>query len=124
MKKRRLFILSSSVVCVVIIAVGLLHWHSEQVAEQKLQRYIRNLERMGCIVEERPLSDFRVDHIQKDTFWNDFSLEVDYQVNYQDLDHVYYDRGKHLLYFIRPNQGNGVEVEAFSYKWKISDLFD
>jgi len=52
LNKRRLFILSFSIVCVVIIAVGLLYWYSEQVAEQKLQDYIRRLKDEGFTTEE------------------------------------------------------------------------
>ena len=106
MNKRKLFILSFSLICVVIIAVGLLYWCSEQVAEQKLQNYIRKLNRMACTVEERPLRDFRDDEILKCTFWNDFSMEIDYL----QVDHVYYDRGRHLLYFIRPYPVNGMKA--------------
>ena len=117
MNRRWLFILCFSIVCVVI-TVEALYSYSEQVADQKLQNHIRKLNSMGCIVEERPLSDFRDDEILKDTFWNDFSLEVDYL----GVDYVYYDRVRQLLYFIRPYPVNGMKVEPFSYKWKISDL--
>jgi len=109
--KRRLFILSFSIVCVAIIAVGLLYWYSEQVAEQKLLECITSLNREGdYIIEEHPLSDFHVDHVHKIWDFTDFHQDA----SISDIHHVYYDRGIHVLYFLR---GHGIEATVFNYKW-------
>ena len=112
MNKRRLFVLSFSIVCVVIIAVGLLYWWSEQVAEQKLQECIRSLNREGdYIIEERPFSDFHIDQICKEWDFTDFHQAV----SISGIDHVYYDRGIYVLYFL--GNGHGIEATVFNYKW-------
>jgi len=110
--------LFSLLLCVTIVAIGLLYWYSEQLSEQKLQFYIRRLENMDITVEEQPLQGFSEDEISTFIFWNDFSMEIEIL----QVDHVYNDRGRHLLYFIYP-KGDGLEAEAFNYKWNISDLF-
>jgi len=112
--KRRVFILSFSIVCVVIIGVGLLYWWSEQVAEQKLQECIRSLNSEGnYIIEERPFSDFHTDpdHVLKERDFTDFHQAV----SISGIDHVYYDRGIHVLYFL--GNGHGIEATVFNYKW-------
>ena len=112
MSKRRLVILSFSIVCAVIIAVGLLYWYSEQVADQKLQDYIRRLNREGdYIIEERPFSDFHLDHICKEWDFTDFHQAV----STSGIHHVYYDRRIHTLYFL--GNGHGIETTVFNYKW-------
>lgn len=63
MNKRRLSLLSFSIVYIVMITAGLLYWAYEQWAEQKLQGYIERLEKRGLYVEERSLSDFHVDDV-------------------------------------------------------------
>lgn len=114
MNKRKLFILSFSVVCVVIIAVGLLYWWSEQVAEQKLQECITSLKEEGdYIIEEHPFSDFHIDpdHVLKERDFTDFHQAV----SISGIDHIYYDRGIHVLYFL--GNGHGIEATVFNYKW-------
>jgi hypothetical protein len=111
LNKRRLFILSFSIVCVVILAVGLLYWYSEQVAEQNLQKYIRRLEDEGFATEEHSLADFDVDGVVKIHFFGDFRSFA----KQDDINHIYYDRGIHALYFLHPI-GDRVEAEIFRYK--------
>jgi len=109
--KRRLFILSFSIVCVVIIAVGLLYYYSEQVAEQKLQECIASLKGEGdYIIEEHPFSDFHIDQICKERDFTDFHQGV----STSGIDHIYYDRGIHVLYFL--GDGHGIEATVFNYK--------
>ena len=112
MNKRRLFILSFSIVCVVIIAVGLLYWYSEQVAEQKLQDYIRRLEDEGFTTEEHSLADFDVDGVVKTHFFGDFRSFA----RQEDIDTIYFDRKIHALYFLRSILGYGIEANIFYYK--------
>jgi hypothetical protein len=89
------------------------------MSEQKLQFYMRRLENKGIIVEEQPLQGFSDDEIIVNVFWNDF----DSHIETLQIIRVYYDRGKRLLYFIRPYPRKGYKVEAFSCQWKITDLF-
>ena len=112
MNKRRLFILSFSIVCVVIIAVGLLYWYSEQVAEQKLQDYIRRLEDEGFTTEEHSLADFDVDGVVKIHFFGDFRSFA----RQEGIDHIYFDKRIHALYFLRPILEDEVEANIFRYK--------
>lgn len=114
MNRRRLILLSFSVVCVVMIAVGLLYWWSEQVAEQKLQECITSLKKEhDYIIEEYPFSDFDIDpdYVSKERDFTDFHPAV----STSGIDHVYYDRGRHLLYFL--GDGHGIEATVFNYKW-------
>ena len=116
MNRRRLFVLSFSIVCVVIIAVGLLYWWSEQVAEQKLQECITSLKKeRGYIIVEYPFSDFDVDpdHVLKEHDFTDFHQAV----SISGIDHVYYDRERHLLYFLGDSSLRGIEATVFNYKW-------
>ena len=112
MNKRKLFILSFSIVCVVIIAVGLLYWYSEQVAEQKLQDYIRRLTDEGFTTEEHSLADFDVDGVTKTHWFGDFRSFA----RQEDIDHIYFDKRIHALYFLRSILGYGIEANIFYYK--------
>jgi len=76
--------------------------------EQKFQFYVERLESRGITVEEKPLQDFPDQEIRTSLFWNDFSMEIEIQ----QVDHVYYDRGKRILYFLRSTPKNGIKVEA------------
>ena len=111
MNRRRLFILSFFIVCIVIIAVGLLYWYSEQRAEQKLQFYITKLEKRFTVKEDS-LSDFDVDNSVKEGLYNDFTLEADCE----GIGHIYFDRKIHALYFLEAD-GDRVEAHIFNYKW-------
>ena len=112
MNKRRLFILSFSVVCVVIIGVGFLYWASGQWAEQKLQGYIERLEKRGLYVEEHSLSDFHVDDLVTIGKFSDFTFGIDCEY----VDHIYFDRKIHGLYFLSSIQGDGIKAIVFHYK--------
>ena len=112
MNKRRLFILSFFVICIVSITVGLLYWYSEQWAEQKLQDYIRRLKDEGFTTEEHSLADFHVDGVVRIHFFGDFRSFA----RQEELDNIYFDRGIHALYFLRPMLGDGVEANVFYYK--------
>ena len=111
MNKHRLFVISFSIVCVSIIAVGIWYWYSEKVAEQKLEECIRKLNgEGGYIIEEHPLADFNVDHMRKERDFTDFHQDA----STSGIDHIYYDKGIHVLYFL---QGDGIEATVFNYKW-------
>ena len=116
MNKRRLFILSFSIVGVVIIAVGLLYWYSEQVAEQKLQDYIIRLKGRlkdeGFTTEEHSLADFDVDYVVTIPFFGDFRSFA----RQEGIDHIYFDKRIHALYFLRPILEDEVEANIFRYK--------
>lgn len=112
MNKRRIFIFSFSLICAIIITVGLLFWYSEQWAEQKLQDYIRRLKDEGFTTEEHSLADFHVDGVVRIHFFGDFRSFA----RQEELDNIYFDRGIHALYFLRPMLGDGVEANVFYYK--------
>lgn len=114
--KRRLFILSFSIVCVVILSAGLLYWAYEQWAQKRLQFYIGKLEKRYT-VEEHSLSDFHIDDLHKVTFYNDFSFEADCQ----DIDHIYFDRKTHALYFLYPIKGDTKAI-VFHYDRLIDEI--
>ena len=107
MNKRRLFILSFSLVCLALIIGGLLYWYSEQWAEQRLQEYIGKLEDSGFTTEEHSLADFHVDAVSECPYFGDFrSYAIQKGVN-----HIYFDRGIHALYFLHPPIEDGVVAE-------------
>ena len=93
--------------------MGFLYWWSEQVAEQKLQECIRSLNREGdYVIEEHTFSDFHIEsQICKEYDFTDFHQAV----STSGIDHLYYDRGRHLLYFL--GDGHGIEATVFNYKW-------
>ena len=112
MNKRRLFILSFFIICIVLITVGLLYWYSEQRAEQKLQDYIRRLRDKGLTTEERSLADFHVDGSVRIHFFGDFRSFA----KQEGIDHIYFDRGIHALYFLHYKTEDTVEANVFYYK--------
>ena len=116
LNKRRLFILSFSIVCVVILAVGILYWSSEQVAELKLQKYIRRLKDEGFTTEEHSLADFDVDYVAPMPFFGDFRSFA----KQDGINHIYYDRGIHALYYLRPILEDEVEANILYYKRLVS----
>mgnify|MGYP001070576616 CR=1 FL=1 len=111
MNKRSLFILSFSIVCIVIITAGLLYWAYEQWAEQKLQDYIKRLEDLGFTTEDHSLVDFQADDVVTIHFFGDFRSFA----KQEGINHIYYDRGIQALYFLRPI-GDRVEANVFYYK--------
>ena len=79
---------------------------------QKLQGYLERFEKMGCAVEEYPLSDFHVDGTVRIHFFSDFrSFAMQ-----EGIDQIYFDRGIHALYFLRPIPSDGKEANVFYYK--------
>jgi hypothetical protein len=110
-RRRRLIVLSVVLIGLALIIGGLWYWQSEQWAEQKLQEYIRRLEDEGYNIEEHSLADFHVNSEVRIQFFGDFrSLAEEEGMNY-----VYFDRGIHALYFLRPIE-NGIEANIFYYK--------
>ena len=88
-----------------------MYWYSEQLAEQKLQDYIQRLEDLDFTTGERSLADFQVDDVVTIHFFGDFRSFAEQE----EINHIYYDRGKQALYFLRPI-GDRVEVNVFYYK--------
>lgn len=110
MSKDKLFILSFSVVCVIIIAVGLLFWFPELLADRKLQSYVERLEKKGYYVEEHLLSDFHVDDSIKMKYYSDLT----YAANWESVHTVYLDRKIQAIYFLKPI-GDKLEAYIFHY---------
>ena len=111
MNKRRLIILAFSFVFLALIIGGFLYWYSEQLAEQKLQDYIGRLEDLGFITEERSLASFDVDGVVRTHFFGDFRSFA----NQEGINHIYFDRRIHGLYFLNP-VGDRVEANVFYYR--------
>ena len=112
MNKRKLFIFSFCLICVIIMTGGLLLWYSEQLAEQKLRDYIRRLKDEGFTTEEHSLADFQVEGIVEIHFFGDFRSFA----RQEGVNHIYFDRGIHALYFLRPMLGDRAEADVFYYK--------
>jgi hypothetical protein len=91
---------------------GLLLWYSEQLAEQKLRDYIRRLKDEGFTTEEHSLADFQVEGIVEIHFFGDFRSFA----RQEGVNHIYFDRGIHALYFLRPMLGDRAEADVFYYK--------
>ncbi len=89
LSRRRLFILSFFLVCIISITVGFLYWYSEQRADLKLQDYLRRLRDEGFTTEEHSLADFHVDGSVRIHFFSDFRSFA----KQEDIDHIYIDRG-------------------------------
>jgi hypothetical protein len=111
MNKRKLAILSFFVVCIVLIIGMLWYWESERWAEQKLQDYIRRLEDSGFTIQEHSLADFHVDGTVRIQFFSDFRSLAEQE----GINHIYYDRKIHALYFLRSTEV-GTEANIFYYK--------
>jgi len=112
LNRRRLIILSFSLICLVLIIGGFLYWQFEQWAEQKLQDYIEKLEDLGYTTEEHSLTDFHVDDEVRIHFFGDFRSYA----KQQGINHIYFDRGIHALYFLNPITGDRIEANIFYYK--------
>ena len=111
MNGRKLIILSFSLICLALIIGGFLYWYSEQLAEQKLQDYIKRLEDLGFTTEEHSLADFHVDGVVGIHFFGDFRSFA----QQEGIAHIYFDRGIHGLYFLNPI-GDIVEAIVFYHK--------
>jgi len=112
LNRRKLIILSFSLICLVLIIGGFLYWYSEQLAEQKLQDYIKRLEDLGFTTEEHSLADFHADDVVRAPFFGDFRSYA----KQQGINHIYFDRKIHALYFLNHITGDGVEANVFYYK--------
>jgi len=95
-----------------IAAVGiLLYWHSENLAEEKLQDYITRLKDDGFTVEERYLKDFNVTGVVPINFFGDFRSFA----KQEGISHVYLDREIRVLFFLHSTR-NEVEANSFYYR--------
>jgi hypothetical protein len=112
LNKRKIIILSFSLVCLVLIVGGVLYWYSEQWAEQRLQEYIGRLEGLDCVTEEHSLADFQVDAISRIHYFSDFHSYAEQK----DVNKVYYDRGIRALYFLHSSIEDETVAEIFYYK--------
>jgi len=112
LNKRKLIILSFSLVCLALIVGGLLYWYSEQWAEQRLQEYIGRLEDLDFTTEEHSLADFHVDAVLRIHYFSDFHSYAEQK----DVSKVYYDRGIHALYFLHSPTDDWIEANVFYCK--------
>lgn len=112
MSKYKLFILSFSIVCVGIVAVGLFYWLPELLVERKLASYIERLEKKGYCVEEHLLSDFHVDDSIRMQYYSDLT----YAANWDSADHVYFDRKIQAIYFLKPI---GDKLDAYIFYFML-----
>ena len=112
MNKRKLIILSFSLVCLALIAGGVLYWYSEQWAEQSLQEYVGRLEDLDFKTEEHSLADFQVDAVLGIHYFSDFHSYAEQK----GVNPIYFDKGKHVLYFLLSPTEDRVEANIFYYK--------
>jgi len=112
LNKRKLIILSFSLMCLALIVGGVLYSYSEQWAEQRLQEYIGRLEDLDFTTEEQSLADFQVDAVAEIHYFSDFHSYAEQK----DVNKVYYDRGIHALYFLHPSIEDETVAEIFYYK--------
>ena len=111
MNKRRLIILSFSLICLVLIIGGFLYRYSEQLAEEKLQDYVKRLKDASFTVEEHSLADFHVDGVVRIHFFGDFRSFAEQET----VSPIYFDKGIRALFFLRPI-GDRIEANVFYYK--------
>ena len=112
MNKRKLIILSFSLVCLALIAGGVLYSYSEQWAEQRFQEYVGRLEDLGFTAEEHSLEDFQVDAVLRIHYFSDFHSYAEQK----GISHIYFDRGIHALYFLHPSTEDETVAEIFYHK--------
>ena len=118
LNKRTLFLVSVSLIFVVVIIGGFVYWtyrcwYSEQTSEN-LRGYVAQLEDDGYIVEYRPLTDFQVDNEIEWYWFSDFRSYAK-QVKATD---IYIDSGRETLFFLRPS-GSSMVAEIFYYKARL-----
>ena len=82
-------------VCLTSVVGNILYWHSEILAEEKLQDYITRLRNGGFTVEERHLTDLDVDGIIPIHFFGDFHNFA----KQKGINHIYVDRKTGALFF-------------------------
>jgi hypothetical protein len=95
-------------ICVASMVGILLYWHSENLAEEKLQDYITQLEEAGFTVEERYLKDLNVTGVVPIHFFGDFHSFA----KQEGISHIYLDRETRALFFLH-SIGNEVEANVF-----------
>ena len=110
MSKRKLF-MYLLVACLILVIIWAFHLYSEQMAEQRLQDYIKRLKELGFTVEECPLSSFSVN---SEFIWHYFGDFREYALQ-ENVKVIYLDRNTHVLYFLI-NSTEGIEAEIFYYK--------
>lgn len=110
MSKSKLFILSSSIICVGIVAVGLFYWLPELLVERRLASYIERLEKKGYCVEKHLLSDFHVDDSIRMQYYSDLT----YAANWESVHAVYFDIKIQAIYFLKPI-GDKLEANIFYF---------
>jgi hypothetical protein len=112
LNKRKLIILSFSLVCLALIVGGVLYRYSEQWAEQRLQEYVGRLKDLGFTTQEHSLADFHVDVIVEIHYFSDFHSYAEQE----GVIPIYLDRGIHALYFLHSPTEDRVEANIFYYK--------
>jgi hypothetical protein len=98
-------------ICLISVVGILLCWHSENLAEEKLQDYITRLEDEGFTVEEHRLADFNVEWVVPIHFFGDFRSYA----KQQGISHIYLDREIRALFFLH-SVDNEVEAIVFYYR--------
>lgn len=89
----------------------MLYWHSENLAEEKLQDYITRLEGEGFAVGEGRLADFNVDWVVPIHFFGDFRSYAK-QIG---ISNIYLDREIRALFFLHSIDSE-VEANVFYYR--------
>ena len=110
LNRRTVLIIIFLITLVSVIGV-VLYWHSENLAEEKLQDYITRLENEGFTVEERYMTDFNVDGVVPIHFFGDFRSFAEQE----GVNHIYLDREMQALFFLH-SIDNEVEANVFYYR--------
>lgn len=108
---RRTVLIILFFICLISVVGVVLYWHSENLAEEKLQDYITRLEDDGFTVEERYLTDFNVDGVVPIHFFGDFRSFA----KQEGISQIYLDRKIRALFFLH-SIGNEVEANVFYYR--------
>jgi len=108
---RRTVLIILFFICLISVVGILLYWHSENLAEEKLQDYIMRLEDEGFAVEEGRLADFSVEWVVPIHFFGDFRSYA----KQKGISHIYLDREIQALFFLH-SIDNEVEANVFYYR--------
>ena len=108
---RRTVLITLFFICLISVVGILLYWHSENLAEEKLQDYITRLKDDDFTVEERYLTDFNIDGVVPIHFFGDFHSFA----KQEGISHIYLDREIRALFFLQ-SIGNEVEANVFYYR--------